>query len=186
MAQLSNIRVAVLATDGFEESELTSPAEALRMAGATVDVISPKSGQIQAFKHHDKSIRVRVDRALKDVRPEEYDGLVLPGGALNADALRMDWEVQSFVKAFSNAALPIAAICHAPWILISTGIVAGKTLTSYPSIQDDIRNADGNWVDKQVCVDETLVTSRSPADLLAFNRELISQLSRANRKSRAA
>lgn len=178
MAVLSKVRVAVLATDGFEEAELTSPVQALREAGAQVDVISLKPGEIQGFKHHDKTIRVKVDRVLSDAKFEDYQGLVLPGGALNADALRTDQSVQRFVKSFWNAGLPVAAICHAPWILVSADLVKAKTLTSYPSIQDDIRNADGNWVDKQVCVDLNLITSRKPDDLPAFNSELINQLTR--------
>lgn len=170
---LSRLRVAVLATHGFEETELTSPVQALRNAGIRVDIISPKAGTIQGFKHHDKSIKIKVDRTLDEARPEEYQGLVLPGGALNADALRMDPGAQAFVKYFWNARLPVAAICHAPWLLVSAGLVRAKTLTSFPSIQDDIRNADGNWVDKEVCLDETLITSRKPADLPAFNRVLL-------------
>jgi protease I len=173
---LARVRVAVLATDGFEEAELTSPVQAMRDAGAQVDVISLEKGEIQGFKHQEKSIRVKVDRALDEVEFDDYQGIVLPGGALNADALRMDRRVQTFVKSFFNAGLPVAAVCHAPWILISAGIARAKTLTSYPSIQDDIINADGNWVDKEVCVDENLITSRKPADLPAFNREIIKQL----------
>jgi protease I len=175
---LNSVRVAVLATDGFEETELTSPVQALRESGAQVDVISLKAGEIQGFKHHDKTIRVKVDRVLSEARFEDYQGIVLPGGALNADALRMDRDVQTFVKSFWNAGLPVAAICHAPWILVSTDLVKAKTLTSYPSIQDDIRNADGNWVDKQVCIDESLITSRQPDDLPAFNGEIVKQLTR--------
>jgi protease I len=178
MQILTNVRVAVLATDGFEETELTSPVQALREAGAQVDVISLHPGEIQGFKHQDKSIRVKVDKVLSDARFEDYQGIVLPGGALNADALRTDARVQTFVKSFWNAGLPVAAICHAPWILISAGLVRAKTLTSYPSIQDDIVNADGNWVDKALCVDEPLITSRKPDDLPAFNGEIIKQLTR--------
>jgi protease I len=173
MPQLNDIRVAILATDGFEEAELTSPLKALRDAGARVDVISLKPGEIQAFRHHDKSIKVKVDRTLGEAKPEEYRAIVLPGGALNADALRVVPEVQAFVKAFWNAGLPVSAICHAPWILISADLVRGRTLTSYPTIRDDILNADGNWVDKEVVVDQNLVTSRKPDDLPAFNRETI-------------
>jgi protease I len=172
----SKLRIAVIATHGFEESELTSPVEALKKAGAQVDVISPEAGEIQGFKHHDKSIKVKVDRTLGEAKPESYHGVVLPGGALNADSLRMNQKAQSFVKHFANSGLPIAAICHAPWLLVSAGLVRAKTLTSYPSIQDDIRNADGNWVDKEVCLDETLITSRAPKDLPAFNRVLIKLL----------
>ena len=171
--KLENMRVAVIASDGFEESELTEPVRALREAGAKVDVISLKTGEIQAFRHHDKSIKVKVDRRLEDVRSSDYDGLLLPGGALNADALRIEKPVKMFVQEMESAGRPIAAICHAPWILISAGLAGGRTLTSYRTIQDDIRNAGGNWVDREVVVDRNLVTSRQPGDLPAFNREMI-------------
>lgn len=172
-ASLSNKRVAVLATDGFEESELTSPCQALRGEGAHVDVISLKPGEIQAFKHHDKSIMVKVDRLLKDVIPSDYDALVLPGGALNADALRMNEDVQAFVRTFFESGKPLAVICHAPWILISAGVAKGLSLTSYHSIQDDLKNAGAEWLDSEVVIEENVITSRQPSDLPAFNRETI-------------
>jgi protease I len=178
MSDLSNIRVAVIAGDGFEESELTEPVKALKEAGATVDVISPKGGQIQAFKHHDKSIKVDCNRTLDEVRPEEYDAVQLPGGALNADSIRMIPQLQSFLQAIDKAGKPIAAICHAPWELISAGLARGRTMTSYYTIQDDIRNAGGNWVDQEVVVDGNLVTSRKPDDIPAFNREMINLFSK--------
>lgn len=177
MAQLNTIRAAVFATDGFEESELTEPVKALREAGATVDVVSLKPGKIQAFKHHDKSIQVDVDRSLDQADPAEYQALVLPGGALNTDATRIEPKVQEFVRAFQQEGKPIAVICHAPWLLVSAGLAKGRTLTSYKTIRDDIRNAGGEWVDQEVVVDGNLVTSRQPSDLPAFNREMINLIS---------
>lgn len=178
MADLNNIRVAVLATDGFEQAELTEPVKALKEAGARVDVISPKSGQIQGFQHHDKGDMVPVDRTLDEASSNEYDAVVLPGGALNADAMRVEPKVQTFLKEAVAAGKPMAMICHAPWELISAGLVKGKTLTSYHTIQDDLKNAGANWVDQQVVVDGTLVSSRKPDDLPAFNREMIALFSK--------
>lgn len=189
MPQLTGVRVAVLATDGFEESELTIPCQALRAAGAQVDIISLKKGKIQAFKHHDKSIQVDVDRTLDECKPEEYQALMLPGGALNADAARIEPKVQKFVRSFQESNKPIAAICHAAWILVSAGIVRNRSLTSYKTIQDDIRNAGGNWRDQEVVVDGNWVTSRQPSDLPTFNREMIrvfSESRQAPRKKEAA
>jgi len=173
MPDLSNIRVAVIATDGFEESELIEPRNALQEAGARADVISPKAGQIQAFRHHDKSIKVDVDRTLDEARPDEYDAVLLPGGALNADAIRVDPKVKNFLKTVNDAGKPMAAICHAPWELVSAGIARGRKMTSYHTIQDDIRNAGAEWVDQEVVVDRDLVTSRKPSDIPASNREMI-------------
>jgi protease I len=173
MPQLDNLRVAVIATDGFEESELTEPVKALREAGATPEILSTKSGQIQAFRHDTKTITVNVDKTLAEANPQDYGAVVLPGGALNADALRMDADVQAFLKQIAGAGKPMAVICHAPWELVSAGLVRGKTMTSYHTIQDDIRNAGATWVDREVVVDGNLVTSRQPGDLPAFNREMI-------------
>lgn len=173
MTDLSNFRVAVLATDGFEEVELTEPVKALREAGARVEVISTKSGQIQAFRHHDKGTTVNVDCTLDEAQPSEYDAVLLPGGALNADELRMEQKVQSFLQQIQQAGKPFAVICHAPWELVSANLVRGRTLTSFYTIQDDIRNAGGNWVDREVVVDENWVTSRKPDDIPAFTREML-------------
>jgi protease I len=177
MPPLSNMQVAVLATDGFEEQELTEPVKALKEAGAAVDIISTQSGQIQAFRHHDKSIMVDVDRTLSDAQPDTYDAVLLPGGALNADTLRVDPQVQSFLQKMQADNKPFAVICHAPWELISAGLVEGRTLTSYYTIQDDIDNAKGQWVDQEVVIDGNWVTSRSPQDLPAFNREMVNLFS---------
>jgi protease I len=168
-----NLRVAVIATDGFEETELTEPVQALRDAGASVDILSLEAGEIQAFRHHDKSIKVAVDRPIESVQPESYDALLLPGGALNTDTLRVEPAVRSFLQHMQQAGKPIAAICHAPWLLISAGLVSGRTLTSYHTIQDDIRNAGGNWLDREVVEDENWVTSRQPSDIPAFNQSML-------------
>jgi len=146
---------------------------ALKQAGAKVEVVSTKSGQIQAFRHHDKSIMVNVDQTIDAVQPSSYDAVLLPGGALNADTLRVEPKIKSFLKQIQDAGKPIAAICHAPWELISADIVQGRTLTSYHTVQDDIRNAGGNWVDREVVVDGNWVTSRQPDDIPAFNREML-------------
>jgi protease I len=173
MTDLNNLRVAVMATDGLEESELTEPVKALREAGAKPEVISLKPGQIQAFKHHDKSITIDVDRTLDDVSADQYDAVLLPGGALNADTLRAVPKVQSFLQQMAREDKPMAVICHAPWELVSAGLAQGRTMTSYHTIQDDIRNAGATWVDREVVVDGNLVTSRQPSDLPAFNREML-------------
>lgn len=178
MSELSNLRVAVIATDGFEEEELTLPVAALKEAGATVEILSIEAGKIQAFRHHDKSQLLDVDQVINEVSPESYHALVLPGGALNADALRVESTVKSFITKIQEAGKPIAAICHAPWELISAGLVKGRTLTSYYTIQDDITNAGGTWVDREVVVDDNWVTSRKPDDIPAFNREMLKLFAR--------
>jgi protease I len=172
MANLQGFHVAMIATDGVEESELTEPAKALGQAGAKVDIIAPHAGRIQAFKHHDKSITVPVDLTLDEADPGHYDALMLPGGALNADAVRLVPKVQQFLRATADSGKPMAVICHAPWELISAGLARGHTMTSWPTIQDDVRNAGATWVDREVVVDGNLVTSRGPQDLPEFTREM--------------
>jgi protease I len=180
MAKLTNFRVAVLANDGFEDSELLEPVKALRDAGARVTILSLKPGQIQGVRHDlDKTVRVNVDRTLRDARAEEFDAVHLPGGTVNADSLRRVPEVQSFLRAMEGAGKPLAAICHAPWELVSAGLVRGRTLTSYHTIQDDIRNAGGYWGDREVVEDGNWVTSRQPGDLPAFNRAMVSLFARS-------
>ena len=179
MSNLNGFRVAVIATDGFEEQELTEPVEALKDAGAKVTVLSPKSGNLQAFRHLEKGITVPANKSLSEADADEFDGVLLPGGALNADFLRVLPELQSFLRTIQDAHKPIAAICHAPWELISAGLVQGRTLTSYHTIQDDIRNAGGNWLDQEVVEDDNWVTSRQPDDLPAFNKAMISLFSRS-------
>jgi protease I len=171
-------RVAILATDGFEEAELTEPKRALQDAGVAVEVIAPHDGTIQGFHHDVKSITVVVDRLISDAQPGDYDALVLPGGTMNADAMRMVPEAQRFIKAIDGAQKPLAVICHAPWELVSANLVRGRTLTSWPSLQDDIRNAGGTWVDREVVVDGNLVTSRKPDDIPAFQREFLALLAK--------
>jgi protease I len=172
MDDLKNLRVAILATDGVEEPELTEPRKALDQAGARTELLSPKQGQIQAFRHHDKGITIPVDGSIDQANPDDYDAVLLPGGALNADAMRMVPKVKQFLQAMQKAGKPVAVICHAPWELVSAGLVEGRTLTSWPSVQDDIRNAGGNWVDREVVVDGNWVSSRKPDDIPAFNREM--------------
>jgi protease I len=173
MTALQDKRVAVLATVGFEEAELTEPSKALGVAGAKIDIIAPHEGRIQAFKHHDKSITVPVDLTLEEANPANYDALLLPGGALNADAMRANPQALQFIRTFASSRKPMAVICHAPWALISAGVARGRKMTSYHTIQDDIRNAGAEWVDEEVVVDGSLVTSRQPSDIPAFNREMI-------------
>src|SRR6266850_8228613 len=178
-SKLSDYRVAVLATSGFEESELTEPVKALRKAGAQVTIVSPKPGQIQGARHDiDKTVKIKVDRVIRDASAAEFDAVHLPGGTVNADSLRMVPEVQAFLREMQDAGKPIAAICHAPWELVSAGLVLGRTLTSYHTIQDDIRNAGGRWVDQDVVLDGNWVTSRQPEDLPAFNRAMIALFAR--------
>ena len=179
MTDLKNKRVAVLALDGVEQSELTEPVKALRDAGARVEIISQKRAPIQAFTHHSPAAKIDVDRSLDEASPQEYDTLLLPGGALNADALRVDRKAQEFVRAMNDERKPIAVICHAPWLLVSAGIAKGRTMTSWPTITDDLRNAGAQWVDREVVTDENLVTSRGPKDIPAFNTAMLELFSRA-------
>jgi deglycase len=186
MSELKGFRVAVLATDGFEESELTEPVQALRDAGASVTIVSLAPGRIQGVQHDlDKTVKVKVDRTIRDVSADEFDAVHLPGGTVNADSMRMVPEVQAFLRAMQDAGKPVSAICHAPWELVSAGLVRGRTLTSYHTTQDDVRNAGGNWVDQEVVEDGNWVTSRQPGDLPAFNREMLALFSRSLAPSRA-
>ena len=173
MAQnLKDIKVAILATDGFEQSELLEPRRALDQAGAKTEVVSLKSGDIRGWNHKAWGDAVAVDRTLEAVDAEAYDALLLPGGVMNPDSLRMDPKAVAFVKAFFEAKKPVAAICHGPWTVIEAGQAKGRTLTSWPSLKTDIRNAGGRWVDQEVVVDGNLITSRNPKDIPAFNREI--------------
>jgi len=180
MPELTDFRVAVLATDGFEEVELTEPVKALKDAGAEVTILSLKPGKIQGVRHDlDKTVKVNVDRVIGDVSAEVFDAVHLPGGTVNADSLRMVPEVQTFLRAIQEAGKPLAAICHAPWELVSAGLVPGRKLTSYYTIQDDIRNAGGSWVDREVVEDGNWVTSRQPSDLPAFIRTMITHFAQS-------
>ncbi|MDN7747798.1 type 1 glutamine amidotransferase domain-containing protein [Burkholderia multivorans] len=170
--KLANCKVAILAVDGFEEAELVEPQRALSAEGAQVDVISQQPGEIQGFRHVDKGARVKVDHTFDDAKQGDYDAIVLPGGVVNGDAMRMIPAAREFVTAAIGADKPVAVICHGGWLLVSAGLVDGRTMTSWPSLQDDIRNAGGKWVDERVVRDGNLITSRKPDDLDAFNGAL--------------
>jgi protease I len=177
-------RVAILATDGFEQSELLQPKQALEQAGATTQVVSPKGGTIRGWSETNWGQEVAVDTTLDSARPDDFDALLLPGGVMNPDRLRMDQKAMAFVKAIVDAGKPVAAICHGPWSLVETGFVRGRTLTSWPSLQTDIRNAGGTWVDQEVVTDQGLVTSRKPADIPAFNRKMIEEFAEGRHAGR--
>ncbi|GGH18869.1 type 1 glutamine amidotransferase domain-containing protein [Mucilaginibacter phyllosphaerae] len=177
MADLSNKKIAILTEEGFEQVELTSPKEALEAAGATVHIISPKSGKIKAWDKDKWGIEIDVDKNLSDANPDDYDALVLPGGVLNPDKLRQNKDAIAFTSAFLDEGKPLAAICHGPQLLIETGMLQGRRLTSYPSLQTDLKNAGADWVDEAVVTDNGLVTSRTPADLEAFNKKTIEEIS---------
>jgi protease I len=171
--QLDGCRVAVLATDGFEQTELIKPAEALEEAGADVRVVAPKGGAIRGWNHTEWGDRVEVDLTLDEADADSFDCLVLPGGVMNPDRLRMDPKAVQFVRRFVDAGKPIAAICHGPWTLIEAGAVEGKRIASWPSLKTDLRNAGAEWVDERVVVDGNFVTSRKPDDIPAFNKQMI-------------
>jgi protease I len=175
--KLQGKKIAIVATDGFEQVELTEPKKALEAAGATVDVISPKAGEIKGRKFTDWGDRTKVDKTLDDAKPTDYDGLVLPGGQINPDKLRIEPKAVAFVTEFFNSGKPIGAICHGPWMLVEAGVVKKKTLTSWPSVRTDIRNAGGHWVDEEVVTDGNLTTSRNPDDIPAFSKRLIQEFS---------
>ncbi len=169
-------RIAILATDGFEEVELKSPKEAMEKEGFQVDIVSLKSGSIKAWNGDDWSNKYDVDRTIDQVSSKEYNALVLPGGVINPDKLRREEKVLEFVKDFFKEKKPVAAICHAAWTLINAEVVKGRTMTSFNSVRKDLENAGANWVDKEVVVDEGFVTSRNPDDLPAFNAKLIEEI----------
>lgn len=178
--QLQGKKIAILAADGFEQVELTEPRKALDQAGATTQIVSPAEGQVKGWKEKEWGDKLPVDMPLNQAKPEDYDGLLLPGGVMNPDKLRMNPQAVQFVKAFFDAGKPIAAICHGPWTLVEAGVVNGLTLTSWPSLQTDIRNAGGAWVDKQVVADAGLVTSRKPDDIPAFNQQMLQTFADGN------
>lgn len=186
--QLKDMRVAIVVTDGVEQSELTEPKKALETAGATALIVSPQPGEIQGMKHDEKADRFRVDQVLAEADPEQFDAVVLPGGAFNADALRVVPEAKNFVTTIDRAGKPIAVICHGPWLLVSAGLVSGRKMTSYHTIQDDLRNAGAGWQDAEVLRDRNWVSSRKPADLPAFNREMLALFAQhlAGRPAKAA
>ena len=187
---LAGKRVAILATEGFEEVELTKPKKALEDAGARVDVVAPdkgiKGGEIRAWDMTDWGKKVDVDVKLSEANAADYDALQLPGGAMNPDHLRTEPTAVAFVKSFFNAGKPVAAICHAPWTLIEAGVVNGRTMTSWPSLKTDLKNAGAKWVDREVVVDGCLVTSRKPDDLPAFNEQMIEAFAGVRSGAKAA
>jgi protease I len=175
--KLNGKKVAFLvANEGVEQVELTEPWEEARNEGAQTDLIAPEKGEVQGFNHLDKADTFPVDKAVSEVDASDYDALVLPGGVANPDQLRTDEDAVAFVRAFFEQHKPVAAICHAPWTLVEADVVDGRTLTSWPSVQTDIRNAGGNWVDEEVVVDQGLVTSRKPDDLPAFKAKMVEEI----------
>ena len=177
--QLAGRKVAILTTDGFEQVELTGPRQALLDAGAAIQIVAMNRGQVQGFHHDKPADKFDVDLTLEEAKPADFDAVVLPGGVMNADKLRNSRHAQEFVQAMQKAGKPIAAICHAPWLLVSAGLVKGRKLTSWPSLQDDLRNAGGQWSDEEVVRDGNLVTSRKPADIPAFNQAVIALIAAA-------
>ena len=182
--RLRGTRVAIIVTNNFEQVELTEPRRALDEAGAVTQIVAPKPGHVQGMDHDVKADTFPVDAVLADVTADDFDAVMLPGGALNADALRVVPEAQDLLRRMDRAGKPIAAICHAPWLLVSAGLARGRTLTSYHTIQDDIRNAGGNWADREVIRDRNLVTSRKPDDIPAFNQAMIDLFAEAGRAGR--
>jgi protease I len=175
MDKLDGKKVAILVTDGFEQVEMTGPREALEDAGAETKIVSPAEKQVQGMNHADKGDKFDVDVPLDEARPEDFDALVLPGGLMNPDELRSTPEALEFTRHFFREGKPVAAICHAPWVLIDAGVVRGRKLTSWEHIQTDVKNAGGNWVNQEVVVDNGLVTSRKPDDIPAFNKKMIEE-----------
>lgn len=183
--ELNGKRIAFLATDGVEQVELTEPWKAARAAGAETQLVSIKPGKIQAVNHMDKGDTLPVDKVVGDVQASDYDGLVLPGGVANPDFLRQDAKAVAFVRGFFERGKPVAAICHGPWMLVEANVVRGRTLTSWPSLQTDIRNAGGTWVDEQVRTDRGLVTSRKPDDLPAFTKKMVEEFAEGRHSAQA-
>lgn len=184
--RLQGTTIALLVTDGFEQVEFTSPREALAEAGAKTQLVSPKDQEVRGWQHTKWGDTFPVDVPLTEANADGYDALVLPGGVMNPDHLRRNEQVQTFVRAFFDAGKPVAAICHGAWTLIDAGVVEGRTVTSYPSIQMDLKNAGAIWVDREVVVDGTLITSRRPDDLPAFNKALIDAVEEAHAEAEPA
>jgi protease I len=178
--KLNGKRVAILVANGFEQVEMTKPRDALEKAGAQTDLISPEDGTVRGAQHDKPGDDFEVDVALSEAEADTYDALLLPGGVANPDKLRADPEAVKFVKSFVDAGKPIAAICHGPWTLIEAGAVAGRTMTSWPSLRTDLKNAGANWIDQEVVTDRGVVTSRKPDDIPAFNRKMIEEFAEGN------
>ena len=183
---LNGKRVAILATDGVEQVELTEPRKALDQAGAKTVVVSPKSGKIKGWQHDHWGDEIPVELSLDSANAETFDALLLPGGVMNPDHLRMNRKAVQFVKSFFDAGKPVAAICHGPWLLVEADVVRGRSVTSWPSLQTDLRNAGADWVDREVVTDEGLVTSRKPDDIPAFNRKMIDEFAEGKHSKQAA
>jgi protease I len=182
-SNLKGKKIAILATDGFEQSELMKPRQALDEAGAQTEVISLKSGSIKGWNHTDWGETVKVDKTLDSAHANDYDALLLPGGVINPDHLRMDPKAVNFVRQFVTSGKTIGAICHGPWTLLETGALAGKTVTSWPSLKTDLKNAGANWVDKEVVIDGQFITSRKPDDIPAFSRAIIESVAQHDRQA---
>lgn len=186
MDSLANIRVAILCTDGFEQSELQEPRAALDAAGAVTSVVSPKGEQVRGWQHGTWGSEVRVDVALDRAQARDFDALLLPGGVMNPDSLRMHPKAVEFVRAFFDADKPVAAICHGPWMVIEAGVARGRRIAAWPSLKTDLRNAGAEWVDEEAVVDGNLVTSRKPADIPAFNRAMLQRFAQGRRRTHQA
>ena len=183
--KLQGKRIAFIATDMVEQVELTEPWKAVTDEGAKADLVSLEEGEIQGFNHYDKADKFKVHQTVEEAQADDYDALVVPGGVGNPDTLRMDENAVAFVRAFFEQGKPVGVICHGPWMLVETGVVRGRTVTSWPSLRTDIRNAGGNWVDREVVVDDGLVTSRKPADLPAFNAKIVEEFSEGRHERQA-
>lgn len=187
MAQsLNGKKVAILVENGFEQIELTEPKRALEAAGAKTQIVSPQTGQVKGWQHTDWGDQFPVDVPLARANPKDYDALLLPGGVMNPDKLRANEKAVQFVRSFFEAHKPVAAICHGPWTLIEAGVIKGRTVTSYPSLKTDLKNAGANWVDREVVVDSGLVTSRNPDDLPAFNRKMVEEIAEGTHEHQVA
>lgn len=184
--KLSEKTIAILVTDGFEQSEFTKPKQAVEQAGATTHVISLESGRIQGFNRTEKADQFEVDKTVDSVRAEDYDGLILPGGVFNPDALRMNEDAVTFVRDFFTQHKPVAAVCHGPWMLVEADVVRGRTLTSWPSLKTDLENAGATWVDEEVHCDQGLVTSRNPDDLPAFCAKAVEEFAEGKHRLQTA
>jgi protease I len=184
--ELKGKRVAFLFTDGAEQVEVTEPLEAVRKAGAETDIVSLEKGEVEMWKHFDKGDKMTAEVAVADADPSDYDGLVLPGGVANPDQLRLNKDAVKFVRAFFEQDKPVGVICHGPWMLVETGVAKGRKVTSWPSLQTDLRNAGADWVDEEVVVDNGLVTSRKPDDLPAFCAKIVEEFAEGNHKQRVA
>ena len=185
-SKLNGKKIAILATDGFEQAELIEPRKALEGAGAATVLIAPKGGEIKGWKLKDWGDKVKVDKALGEANPNDYDALVLPGGVINPDHLRMDPAAVNFVRQFVSTGKTVAAICHGPWTLLEAGVLNGRTVTSWPSLKTDLKNAGAKWVDQEVVTDGQFIFSRKPDDLPAFNKAIIESVNQTERRHAAA